>query len=29
MKLIADENIPLKVIERLRKKNINLESIIE
>lgn len=29
MKLIADENIPLKVVERLRKENIDLESIIE
>lgn len=29
MKLIADENIPLKVVEKLRKENVGLESIIE
>ncbi len=27
MKFIADENIPLKVVERLRKEKINIDSI--
>jgi len=27
MKFIADENIPLKVVERLREEEINIESI--
>ncbi|HDD36257.1 MAG: DUF5615 family PIN-like protein [Archaeoglobaceae archaeon] len=27
MKFIADENIPLKVVEKLRRENINIESI--
>jgi len=27
MKFIADENIPLKVVERLKKEKININSI--
>lgn len=29
MKFIADENIPIKVIEKLRRKNVEIKSIIE
>jgi len=28
MKFIADENIPLKVVERLRREDVDIESII-
>lgn len=28
MKFIADENIPLRVVEKLRKDGINIESVI-
>jgi len=27
MKFITDENIPLKVVERLRKENLDIKSI--